>query len=72
MPYTEKALRAHPGFNPKHDPNFISRWIRELNPLTGLMQVVGRRSRNPSRWLPHQGLRECSRRRRRQQQGGAQ
>lgn len=69
MKYTAEALAAHPGFNPAHNPNGVRRSQVVFDPTKGgairvmLVDKSGREiPRNPSRWLPHQGARECSRR----------
>lgn len=61
----KNAWLDHPGRNPAH------RWegrergtIKVLNPATGKLETVKWRGpRNPSRWLPHQGVQEAERRR---------
>lgn len=71
MGYDNKTLRKHPGFNSAHNPDFGDRRIWVRHPKTGQNVVVGFRPRNPSRWVPHQSVRECERRRR-QMHGAAQ
>lgn len=52
------------GANPLHDPAGRKRWIgKALDPVTKQMVDVKMRGpRNPSRWLPHQSVREMARR----------
>lgn len=56
-----RYLMQHPHRNPEHRP--FGREGRRITLPNGL-QVVELGPRNPSRWLPHQGVAECARRRR--------
>lgn len=61
MSYDVSVLNFHPGRNPAHNPNASS---RKLYHGVGRQRILlGYLPRNPGRWLPHQGLRECARRR---------
>lgn len=66
MTYDINTLLDHPNRNPAHDPNFPGRraWVKtgidcNGNDMTTRMIV---RDRNPSRWMPHNGVSECERR----------
>lgn len=63
--YDLNTWLEHPGRNPAHRPEGRRRWkAKVLNPRTGNFEDVQMRGpRNPSRWLPHQGVQEAERRR---------
>lgn len=57
-----RYLMQHPHRNPAHRP--FGRERRTVyDPVTKTEHTI-RGPRNPSRWLPHQGVAECARRRR--------
>lgn len=63
--YDTTAWVDHPHCNPAHRPEGRMRWkAKILNSRTGKLETVQMRGpRNPSRWLPHQGVQEAERRR---------
>jgi hypothetical protein len=63
--YDRNTWNDHPHRNPAHRPEGRKRWkTKVLNPTTGKVETVQMRGpRNPSRWLPHQGVQEAERRR---------
>lgn len=60
MAYLYSKWLAHPGRNPAHNPLGRQRSTMK-NPLNG-QEFVVRGPRNPSRWLPHIGVKQRSRR----------